>query len=64
MNLAEWLEQSGIQKRQFAKDIGVTPQMISAYLNGSIWPTRKRMRKIAEKTEGAVTANDFVGVGQ
>lgn len=60
MQLAEWLKQSGKRKGEFADEIGVTPQMISAYLKGSIWPTRERMRLISEKTGGAVTANDFV----
>jgi len=60
MNLEQWLKEQGKQKQEFAGEIGVTPQMISAYLKGSIWPTRERMRLIAEKTGGAVTANDFV----
>lgn len=65
MNLADWLKQNGKQKRAFAADIGVTPQMISAYLKGDIWPSKERMRLIAEKTNGAVTANDFLeGAGQ
>ena len=63
MNLADWLKQSGKQKREFAADIGVTPQMISAYLKGSIWPSKDTMRLIAQKTEGAVTANDFLDCG-
>jgi transcriptional regulator with XRE-family HTH domain len=63
MDLADWLKQSGKQKREFAKDIGVTPQMISAYLKGSIWPSKERMKRIAEKTDGAVTANDFLDSG-
>jgi transcriptional regulator with XRE-family HTH domain len=65
MDLADWLKQSGKQKREFAAEIGVTPQMISAYLKGSIWPSKERMKLITQKTEGAVTANDFIdGVGQ
>lgn len=60
MQLAEWLKQNGKRKGEFADEIGVTPQMISAYLKGSIWPSKERMRRIAEKTDGAVTANDFM----
>ncbi len=60
MDLADWLKQSGKQKQAFADEIGVTPQMISAYLKGAIWPSRKTMKLIAQKTEGAVTANDFL----
>lgn len=65
MKLAEWFDlpnPDGSRKRKdaFAKDIGVTPQIISAYCAGSMWPGRKRMEKIIEVTEGAVTANDFI----
>lgn len=63
MNLADWLKQSGKQKQAFAEDIGVTPQMISAYLKGSIWPSKATMQAIARETEGAVTANDFLDAG-
>jgi 3,4-dihydroxy 2-butanone 4-phosphate synthase/GTP cyclohydrolase II len=62
MTLETWLRENGKQKREFAAEIGVTPQMISAYLKGDIWPSRERMRLIAEKTGGAVTANDFVSL--
>jgi DNA-binding transcriptional regulator YdaS (Cro superfamily) len=60
MKLSEWLNLSKKQKRAFAAEIGVTPQMISAYCKGDIWPSKERMRLIAEATGGAVTANDFV----
>ena len=60
MKLSEWFELTKVQKRAFAADIGVTPQMISAYCKGDIWPTKERMKLIAEKTKGAVTANDFL----
>jgi DNA-binding transcriptional regulator YdaS (Cro superfamily) len=60
MKLSDWFEQTKRQKRAFAADIGVTPQMISAYCKGDIWPSKERMKLIADKTDGAVTANDFV----
>jgi transcriptional regulator with XRE-family HTH domain len=60
MKLSEWFELTKRQKRAFAAEIGVTPQMISAYCNGDIWPSKERMKLIAEKTQGAVTANDFL----
>jgi DNA-binding transcriptional regulator YdaS (Cro superfamily) len=60
MKLSEWFDLTKRQKRAFAADIGVTPQMISAYCKGDIWPTKERMKLIAEKTKGAVTANDFL----
>ena len=60
MKLSEWFDQTKRQKRAFAAEIGVTPQMISAYCSGAIWPSKERMRLIADKTDGAVTANDFM----
>lgn len=60
MKLSEWFDQTKRQKRAFAADIGVTPQMISAYCKGTIWPSKATMILIADKTDGAVTANDFV----
>lgn len=68
MKLADWLDlpnPDGSRKRrdEFAASIKVTPQMISAYCDGKIWPSRKRMEKIVEVTSGAVTPNDFVEMG-
>lgn len=60
MKLQDWFKETGKQKRAFATEIGVTPQMISAYCKGDIWPSKERMLLISEKTGGAVTANDFM----
>lgn len=60
MKLSEWFDLTKMQKRAFAAEIGVTPQMISAYCKGDIWPSKATMTLIAEKTKGAVTANDFL----
>lgn len=64
MKLSEWFEQTKRQKRAFADEIGVTPQMISAYCKGATWPSKKRMKLIADKTDGAVTADDFMESAQ
>lgn len=63
MHLEQWLRQNSKLKRDFAVEIGVTPQMISAYLKGDIWPSKKTLLAITEKTGGAVTANDFLESG-
>lgn len=65
MKLTDWLKlpnSDGSRKSRgkFAADIGVTPQMISAYCKGSMWPGRDRMEAIARETGGEVTANDFL----
>lgn len=64
MKLSDWFDQTKKPKGEFADEIGVTPQMISAYLSGKTWPTKERAKKIAEATGGRVTANDFVEIGQ
>ena len=64
MKLSDWFEQTGRQKRAFAASIGVTPQMVSAYCKGTTWPSKETMRLIADKTDGAVTANDFMEAAQ
>lgn len=64
MRLSDWFEQTKKQKREFAEEIGVTPQMISAYCSGKIWPSKERIRKISEATGGQVTANDFAELDQ
>ncbi len=66
MKLSDWLDTpnpDGTRKRRgdFARDIGVTPQMISAYCSGDIWPSRERMEAILRETGGEVTPNDFIG---
>jgi DNA-binding transcriptional regulator YdaS (Cro superfamily) len=60
MKLSDWFAKTGCQKRAFAMEIGVTPQMISAYCKGQIWPSKTRMRLISERTGGDVTPNDFL----
>lgn len=67
MTLDDWLNipnEDGTKKNRgaFAHDLGVTPQMISAYCGGKVWPSKDVMRKIVEKTDGAVTANDFINL--
>ena len=64
MKLDQWLstpnpDGSKKVRGDFARDIGVTPQMISAYCNGT-WPSRDRMEAIVRETNGEVTANDFL----
>ncbi len=64
MKLSDWLDlpnSDGSRKRrdEFACRIAVTPQMISAYCNGEVWPGKVRQRLIYKETGGAVTPNDW-----
>lgn len=65
MKLADWFETpnadgSKKSKSDFAARIDVTPQMISAYCAGRMWPGKERMESIVRETAGEVTANDFI----
>lgn len=67
MKLSEWLDlpnPDGSRKRRdkFAAAIDVTPQMISAYCSGEVWPGKERQRTIFTETGGAVTPNDWAGI--
>ncbi len=65
MKLSEWFETpegSQVSKADFARSIGVTPQMVSAYCKDRMWPGRERMEFIVRETKGAVTANDFINM--
>ena len=65
MKLADWFEIPNLDgskrsKSEFAARIDVTPQMISAYCAGRMWPGKERMEAIVRETAGDVTANDFI----
>lgn len=59
MKLEDWLDATRTRRNEFAGLIGVTPQTVTGYCDGSITPSLKRARKIEEVTRGEVTAQDF-----
>lgn len=63
MKLATWLDREknhrGLTRQEFAEEIGVTPQAITGYCDGSFLPRKAVMVKIRKRTGGKVTANDF-----
>ena len=59
MKLAVWLQRNRVMPTEFAEEIGVSPSLIHKYLHKDTIPRPKLMQNIYEKTEGAVTANDF-----
>lgn len=63
MKLADWLKETNTRRYVFAEKIGVTPQMITVYCDGSTWPARDKMEAIIRETGGRVTANDFLSQG-
>lgn len=59
MRLEEWLERTGIRRNEFARRIGVKPQTITGYCDGSFPPSLQVAWIIAQETKGEVMPNDF-----
>jgi hypothetical protein len=59
MQLEDWLIRHNVMRYRFARAIGVTPSMITAYCEGAIWPSYITMEKLVTETKGEVTANDM-----
>lgn len=70
MKLGDWLkgDEEAVPPRrrmtqaEFARRIGASVTLITAYLDGSVWPGGDKMDAIERETEGAVTPNDFLDV--
>lgn len=60
MKLADWLERTGIRRNEFARRIGVKPQTVTGYCDGSFPPSLRIASIIAHETDGAVMPNDFL----
>lgn len=59
MELHEWLNANHISTEEFADRIGVSAGGVRKWRYGERLPRPKAMKRIAEATDGAVTANDF-----
>jgi predicted transcriptional regulator len=59
MDLIEYLNDQGIKKSFFAKQIGVTPSSVSAYCKKRRKPNKFIIEKIAILTKGEVTSKDW-----
>lgn len=62
MKLAEWLENAGVDRADFARRIDKTAESVRRYEAGLRIPDRDTMPKIVRETAGQVTANDFFDV--
>jgi DNA transposition AAA+ family ATPase len=58
MTLGEYLEQSGMSRAAFARQIGVREFSVTRYCAGRV-PEARVMERIMEATAGKVSANDF-----
>lgn len=61
MTLKEYLSQQGLTCEAFADKIGVKAPTAWRYANGHRIPRPTIMARIADATDGAVTAQDFYG---
>lgn len=61
MTLDQWLFENKIKPSVFAAEIGVAPSTITRLLKGERSPRLDLIAAIQRKTEGAVTAEDFMG---
>lgn len=64
MRLADFLQQSEMSDADFGRLIGVERQAIYRYRLGHRFPGREVLQKIADVTDGQVTANDFIDRSQ
>ena len=63
MKLSDYLEANGLSYAEFARTIGVKGKdTVRRYANGDRMPQGDLMTRIAEATNGKVTANDFFGI--
>lgn len=62
MQLSEWLETNGIKPSEFAARIGVSPQTITGWCDGSFWISKGRAQAVFDETKGQVTPTDLMKV--
>lgn len=63
MQLATFLQSSGLSAAEFGRRIGVGRATVTRWLSGDRLPNdRELMAKIFHETGGQVTANDFFGL--
>lgn len=64
MKLESWLRRTGTKRSAFAETVGLSPASITALCkDGTGWVSRETAERIARATGGAVTPNDFLGLG-
>lgn len=62
MKLRSWRKSEGLTLATLAERIETDEASLSRYERGERMPNQETMRKIAQVTGGAVTANDFYGI--
>ena len=62
MTLSEYLSEAGLTDAQFAEKLGVNRSTVTRIRNGTHPPSMRTVIRIAEATDGKVTANDLCGM--
>lgn len=62
MKLKDYLNEHEISHSSFAEQIAVEAESVRRYANNERIPEPKVMKRIAKKTNNAVTANDFYDI--
>ncbi|MBY0330690.1 MAG: type II toxin-antitoxin system CcdA family antitoxin [Acetobacteraceae bacterium] len=60
MKLEVWLAETGTRPADLARRCGVNIVTVYKWRSGTIFPRPAQLTALAEATQGAVTANDFV----
>ncbi|MGL4974883.1 MAG: 3,4-dihydroxy-2-butanone-4-phosphate synthase [Bosea sp. (in: a-proteobacteria)] len=64
MKFSAWLKQNGIKRIDMAARLGLSPGAITLLCNNDAsWLSRETAEAIFQQTAGAVTPNDFLGLG-
>ena len=63
MRFDEWLTATSISNATFARLIGVSRETIGRWRTGDRFPNREAQAAIFKMSDGLVTPNDWVGVG-
>ena len=63
MKLANWLDEHGVKRADFARRIGVSPGAITLMCReDGAWVSRETAERVLSETHGSVTPNDFLGL--
>jgi 3,4-dihydroxy 2-butanone 4-phosphate synthase/GTP cyclohydrolase II len=60
MQLSAWLDQNNIKRNDFAARIGVSPQAITGWCDGTFWIGKENAQKIFAETDWQVTPTDLM----
>ena len=64
MKLAQYMALAKVSDQQLAEKIGTSRVSVTRYRNMVSQPSGDTIKAIVAATDGAVTANDLLGIGQ